>query len=477
MAGSAAWALALLVACCGFAASIAGVSAAGATRGSRYAYDWSGVDKTLQASIADKVMPGCVAAVASKDGTLYLKAHGRLTYGAGDPVSNTDPPVDIDTLYDLASLTKVTATTTATMQFYQRGELDLDMPIADPYLLGPRYANNGKATIVSRNCLLHDAGYPPDPVPDYWNPAFGCPATADYHPAETFDCNEKIFQSLLDQTLINPVGDKYVYSDLSMITMQFVIGTLADKLGYVTPDMLLPGCAGAGEGLSKTCHYEAYVRHYVFAPLGMNVTGFLPNKEWWANTAPTWDDTTYRHRYIQGQVSDGNSYALGGVAGHAGVFSTAPQLLVLMKKLMFATEDDTYVNATTVHLFTKAYNLTQSSRAFGWDTNNYVMNTYRGCGNLSSLTYTHLGYTGTELCNDPTRQLITVLLTNRCYPNKTGNLGPRIQHARRSFNNAVMMAFDAGEAARAVRTASEMGRASPDLHASDTDSERPTSFP
>lgn len=116
-----------------------------------------------------------------------------------------------------------------------------------------------------------------------------------------------------------------------------------------------------------------------------------------------------------------------------------PDVMKLMQRLMFAPEapSDGFLNATTVKLFTTAYNLTQSSRALGWDTNDYKMNSERGCANLSSLTYTHTGYTGTELCNDPTRKLITILFTNRVYPNKTANM-PEIRSARQAFNNAVL---------------------------------------
>lgn len=168
--------------------------------------------------------------------------------------------------------------------------------------------------------------------------------------------------------------------------------------------MWLTDCAVAG--ITLTCYFEAYVRTHVFEAAGMNVTGYLPPKERWAFAAPTWHDNYYRHRTMQGQVSDENSYALGGIAGHAGVFrsvalaglcascrllgivdlwssrrvcgvsgSTAPQIMMLMQKLMFATPTSTFLNSTTVKLFTTAHNLTQSSRALGWDTNSWTMNT------------------------------------------------------------------------------------------------------
>jgi serine-type D-Ala-D-Ala carboxypeptidase len=113
---------------------------------------------------------------------------------------------------------------------------------------------------------------------------------------------------------------------------------------------------------------------------------------------------------MQGQVSDQNAYAMGGIAGHAGLFSTAPDLFHLLHTLLFASEDDTFVNSTTVALFTTMYNASQSSRALGWDTNNYNNSDYLGCGNLSSSSWTHTGYTGTEVSStwySPTFVLFT----------------------------------------------------------------------
>lgn len=98
-------------------------------------------------------------------------------------------------------------------------------------------------------------------------------------------------------------------------------------------------------------------------------TRFLPPKNLWSDAAPCENDTTYLHKVIQGQVSDGNAYALGGIAGHAGLFSTAHDLYLLAHRILFATPDDTFLNATTAKFFTTEYNHTQSSRALGWNTN------------------------------------------------------------------------------------------------------------
>ena len=147
-------------------------------------------------------------------------------------------------------------------------------------------------------------------------------------------------------------------------------------------------------------------------------------------------------------MSDSNSYALGGIAGHAGLFTHADAIHTLALRLMFARADDPWVNQTTAKLFTTIYNVSQSSRALGWDTNSYAMSQDRSCGNLSSATYTHTGYTGTQVCNDPTRGLITVLLTNRVYPNASAESMAKIHTARQRFNNAVLAVVQSREAAQ-----------------------------
>jgi len=295
--------------------------------------------------------------------------------------------------------------------------------------------------------LLHDAGYPPDPIPGYSEIDFPCPENKLYHPKEVFDCQRNIYNSLMEQKLINPVGGVYVYSDLSMITAMYVVGHLAQKLQKVSRNELRSACIENLDPNSPEiaqCYYEAFVKKYILIPKSMTQSSFLPDKSEWNDIAPTWDDDVFRHRVIQGQVSDENSYSLGGIAGHAGLFSSARDAITLASSLMWAPVSSSFVNKTTALYFTTIYNVTQSSRALGWDTNNYQQNTYRGCGNLSPTTWTHTGYTGTQICGDPVRKIVTVLLTNRCYPNKSKTL-PDIHRARKEFNNAVKAAFDANE--------------------------------
>jgi len=342
----------------------------------------------------------------------------------------------------MASLTKVLATTTTAMLLYDQGLLDLDRKLSDPSMLGPGFANHGKQEITVRNLMLHNAGYPPDPVPGYETPAFGCPDTSRYHPRLTFSCMPKIYSSVLVQTLQNPVGAVYVYSDLSMITAALAFGRIIKDHNLIQYSDLLPECINTlkGQPSEVTCYYEAFVNSQVARKLGMARSGFLLERSRYPSAAPTWNDTIYRHEVMQGVVSDDNAYASGGYAGHAGFWSTTTDTYLLAKTLMFG---NTYIKRSTVEMFTKIANVTQSSRALGWDTNNYQMNTYRGCASLSPKTYTHLGYTGTENCNDPERQLITILLTNRVYPNKTLT-APLIHELRQAFNTAVQQTYDAG---------------------------------
>eukprot|EP00008_Paramoeba_atlantica_P003007 CAMPEP_0201488874 /NCGR_PEP_ID=MMETSP0151_2-20130828/20005_1 /ASSEMBLY_ACC=CAM_ASM_000257 /TAXON_ID=200890 /ORGANISM="Paramoeba atlantica, Strain 621/1 / CCAP 1560/9" /LENGTH=438 /DNA_ID=CAMNT_0047874265 /DNA_START=50 /DNA_END=1366 /DNA_ORIENTATION=- len=414
---------------------------AGICLGNDTNYDWSPVDQVLQNGIDTMVYPGCVALVAQYGEIVYSGSFGSFTYGLPAPVTGTNPPMNVDTsIFDLASLTKVTMSTTAVMQMYQNEILDLDWTVGDERLLGEAFNNNGKETITVRNLLLHDAGFPPDPVPGYYEVPFGCPQTSNYHPAEVFSCRDKVYHSVMNQTLENPVGEVYVYSDLSFITMVYVIGKLTHEYKYATINELRPECVGElkqGHGPSiYQCYYEAYINKYVLSPLDVSAS-FLPPSKVWGDCPPAWNDTYYRHEMLQGVVNDQNTYAMGGVSGHAGLFAVAPDIMTLMYRLAFATPYTPYVNSTTVKTFTTVYNISQSSRALGWDTNNYVVHSNpntRQCGSLDSTTYTHTGYTGTQICSDPVNHIITILFTNRVYPdNQDRGIGP----VRTNFNDAV----------------------------------------
>ncbi|KAH3764858.1 penicillin-binding protein 4* [Pelomyxa schiedti] len=400
---------------------------------------WDPATAVLVQGISDAVYPGCTAMVADKSGTIYSVALGNFTYGIPPPQNpGENPAVTLETVYDLASLTKVTAATTAIAHFYQRDGISLDTQVSS---LLPGYEVNGKGPITLLNLLLHNAGLAPDPSPGYWESSFACPQTPYYNPGEDFSCMSKIYHSVLQESIVNPVGAVYDYSDLSMITMMYCIGRLAKDLGYISTSDILSGCPIGQDG-DLQCYYEAYIRKYVLGSAFPSMT-YLPSTAIWSQCAPTENDTVYRHTVSQGQVHDKNAYAMGGVSGHAGFFSNIKDVLKLTQMWLFATDDDPLLNQTTSDFWTTEYNHAQSSRAIGWNTNDYTVfdqGWTQSCGTLSEHTFMHTGYTGTMICADKDRQLIVLLMTNRVYP-VAGSSTP-MHDVRQKFTTQVQKIYD-----------------------------------
>jgi CubicO group peptidase (beta-lactamase class C family) len=305
------------------------------------------------------------------------------------------------------------------------------------------------APITVLNLLLHNAGFGPDPVPFFNTPEFGCPATREPGVPLDFSCVRRVWASVASSPLPNaPIGSTYVYSDLSFITLHYLIGATALEEGLVPAEALLPRCVAAMEAdpyfapLAWSCYHEAFVRLFVFdlLNLGPKDTLYLPPPSLTPHCAPTTNDTTYRHRVVQGQVQDQNTYAMGGISGHAGVFATAPALAHFLSTWLYSSPP--LLSPTTISLFTTEYNHSQSSRALGWNTNDYSVNDEgwdHQCGTLSASTYMHIGFTGPMLCADPVRQLGLVLTTNRVYPNATNE---EILVIRRNLSTAIATAYD-----------------------------------
>ncbi|EFC44200.1 predicted protein [Naegleria gruberi] len=395
---------------------------------------WDNLENIITKSIASQAFPGAVLLVASKNsGIIYSNSFGHFTY------NQQSSPMTIGSKFDMASCTKVLATTSATALLYQKGLIGLKDRVIKYY---PAFAVNGKSEIMIENLLLHNAGLPPDPNPGYSATQFGCPATSDYHPPQVFTCASKIFNSWLNQVLENKPGQVYVYSDLSMISMMYIIGNVVKKnmamLEMHEGDLRVE-CVQQVGGIDapghETCYYEAFVNKHVLQNLQMTKSGFIPKPEEKSNIPPTWLDTTYRHELIQGYVSDENGYALGGIAGHAGLFTPVVDVYRLMNELMFRARGN-FINETTFDMFTTVKNTTQSSRALGWDTNSQGNGT---CGSLSKKTFLHLGFTGTQVCGDPDRNLFTVFLTNRVYPDKDNN---KMAPVRNAVNSEIQRVFD-----------------------------------
>jgi CubicO group peptidase (beta-lactamase class C family) len=242
--------------------------------------DWGKVDQVLRSQVG-VAFPGAVAIVGDASGELHRISVGAHTF---EPSA---PTMQMDTMFDVASLTKVSVTTTVSMLLYQWGVLDLDARVADAF--GPTFVQGDarKANMTVEHLLLHEAGLPPDPTTgnltaqSYCTPGFACHETTAFPPAQrglTFSCQARVLAELSSQPLFQPPGLGYTYSDISMITMMFLLGRLVRIHGYVEPTDLRADCASAsaagpaaaGGELVETvdqCYFEAFARAHVFAPL------------------------------------------------------------------------------------------------------------------------------------------------------------------------------------------------------------------
>ncbi|MCU7496433.1 MAG: serine hydrolase [Ignavibacteria bacterium] len=350
-------------------------------------FDFSKVDEVMNSGLSDSVFPGAVAYVGYKGKVIYKKAFGHYTYGPGVQ------PMETDAMFDLASVSKVIGTTTAAMLLYDEGKLILDKKVSD-YL--PDFANHGKENITIRNLLLHNAGFPAD-KPFY----------------KMYKNHDQVAQDIMNTSLEYPTGTKFLYSDLSMITLQLVIEKIA------------------GMPLDR------FLKKRVFEPLGMSHTMYNPPKSLWNKCVPTEVDNYWRMDTVRGTVHDENAAAMGGVAGHAGLFSTAGDLSTFMQMMLNKGRYDgkQLIKPSTVELFTSKVS-EQSSRGLGWDTK---APTGSSAGSLfSTESFGHTGFTGTSVWADKTRNLFVVLLTNRVFPTRKNN---KIIKFRPLFHDAVIRAI------------------------------------
>ena len=349
--------------------------------------DLQRVDGVVNSAIADSAFPGAQLAIV-KDGLLvYDRSFGRLTY---DPESR---PVDEWTMYDLASITKVIATTSAVMKLVDGGKIGLDDPVAR-YI--PRFDSGEKAAITIRHLLLHRGGLPP--FRRLW---LECP-----DPAAVIDTIAAI-------PLAAPPGDSTIYSDLGFITL----GKIVERVSGMTLD--------------------AFMKKEFFFPLRMRNTMYAPPESLRGRCAPTENDTAWRKSVVQGTVHDENAAFIGGVSGNAGLFSTASDLAVyiqmLFNKGVYAGRR--YLSEKTVAEFIGKRAPAQE-RWLGWD-----MRSPKGSSAgefFSPASFGHTGFTGTCIWADPARSLAVIFLTNRVYPTRA-NL--RITRVRPAVNDAVMRAL------------------------------------
>lgn len=323
------------------------------------------VDRLLESYQERGAFPGGVLAVGHKGALLHLHAFGNLSY------DRDSPPVTARTLYDLASLTKVIATTTMAMILVDEGKLDLDRPVRKflPGFQGPE-----KDAVTVRHLLTHSSGLPA--VAPLFKEIRG---------------REAYLERVQAMDLEYPPGSRSTYSDLGVI----LLGEILERV--------------AGQPL------ETFTRERIFEPLEMRDTLFRPPADMRSRVAPTEQDP-WRGRMVQGEVHDENAFAMGGVAPHAGLFGTASDLARFAQMLL----DGGIVSRETIALFTRRAGIPNSDRALGWDTKSAQGSS---AGTLfSASSFGHTGFTGTSMWIDPERQLYVILLTNRVHPTRENNL-------------------------------------------------------
>jgi serine-type D-Ala-D-Ala carboxypeptidase len=340
----------------------------------------------LEQAIADRAFPAASIAVTQADKLIALRAFGHFTY---DPTSPKPTP---ETLFDLASLTKVLASTTMAMILYERGLLDLDIPVIS--IVGEFSGEDPRRDEVTLRMLLaHSSGLPA------YEKLFLRAHTRD-----------ELLQAAFSTELANDPGSHAEYSDIGFIVLGVALERMAD------------------EPLDRFCQRE------ILGPLGMTHTTFNPALELRPTIPPTADDKTFRHRVIQGEVQDENASVLGGVAGHAGLFATAQDVATFAHILL--PGGSPILRPETVSLFTTRETAPKgTSRALGWDTPSTPSQSGH---HFSARAYGHLGYTGTSLWIDPEHQLSVTLLTNRTWPDCAKQA---IKQVRPRFHDAVIEAL------------------------------------
>ncbi len=347
--------------------------------------------RALDSAIAAGAAPGAVLAV-SLGGKHFEHAIGQLA------VDDPRPP-DGRTLYDMASLTKVVALTTLAMMAVHEHRIELDTPVVR-YLPAFAHGSGDKSHVRVRDLLLHDSGLPPDPVPPLWK-----------HPGS----RDAAVTEALGASLDTVPGARFVYSDLSAITL----GAILEERYHERLDALFA--------------------ERVARPLGFTRMRFLPPPEWRDEIASTEIEAVPGRptAALRGDVHDENAWRLGGVSGHAGLFSDADDLLRFGEWVLAGATARSYSGALQPPGELATWTLRQnqplgSSRALGWDT---PSDSSSAGHYMSAQSFGHTGYTGTSIWVDPTRDIVIVLLTNRVNPTRDT---PKFGMLRAVMADAVM---------------------------------------
>jgi serine-type D-Ala-D-Ala carboxypeptidase len=355
------------------------------------------VYRVMEDAIAAQAFPGCAFGVLAGDEVVLEDAMGRFTYAADSPA------VTPATVFDIASLTKVVATTAMAMLLEQRGLLDVETPLSPvlPRFVAGRTANDPAQHLSLRHLLAHNSG-----LPGYVQ-FFKHASTAD-----------ELMEACLTLPLEAKPGAKAEYSDPGFILLGKALEALARE------------------------RLDVWLEREIFKPLGLTETGFRPPRHARELIPPTEEDSTFRHRRIQGEVQDENTYVLGGVAGHAGLFSSVRDLLRFAREILGAgtaikpeAERARLFELGTVERFAERQGPEGSSRAMGWDTPSEHSSAGK---HFSRHSIGHLGYSGCSFWIDLEARVAVVLLTNRTWPDRKSQL---IKTVRPAFHDAVREAL------------------------------------
>ncbi len=383
------------------------------------------IDSLAQKAIQNKIFPGCQVLVARKGRVVYRKGFGSLSY------KTPDEKVTNETLYDLASVTKVTATLQAIMFLNERGAIDLKQKTV--YYL-PELQNTNKANVVVEDLLLHRSGMIAF-YPTLWERTrtLGGGLMPEYYSSVrdsifSIQVAPKLFakpilkDSVWRWIIHSPMSNRknkdgiyaFTYSDLGLVVLQKIIERVVNQ------------------------PIDEFLQQNFYEPLGMKMTGFEPLKRFPESyVAPTEEDYSFRNQLLQGTVHDQMAAVFGGVAGHAGLFSTASDLAILMQMNLQKGQygDRRYLQTETLSAYTNLKDIT-NHRGLGWDKapankeSNYVAES------ASASSFGHSGFTGTMVWADPESELVFVFLSNRVSPRVDNNEINR-QKIRKMLHEAV----------------------------------------
>ena len=352
--------------------------------------------KVLADAIVEQAFPGCAYGVFADGRVLAQESLGRQTYDVDAPL------IHPDTVFDVASLTKVVATTAAAMVLYDRDILDLETPLGEllPAFVVGRPAEQHARRVTIRHLLAHNSG-----LPGY----------VELFRTETTP--ESMLRACLQLPIEAEPGQRAEYSDMGFLLLGKALEVLL------------------GESLADWTQRE------IFDPLDMPSTEFNPPADARSSIPPTEEDAVLRQRRIQGEVQDENAWRMKGVAGHAGLLSNVPDLLKFAGSILatYGSVNDaqrrTLFTRDTIEAFSKRQLPPGSSRALGWDTPSEPSS---AGSHFSARSIGHLGYSGCSLWIDLDAQIAAILLTNRTWPDRSSQA---IREVRPAFHNAVREAL------------------------------------